>query len=70
MNMQVDILLDCGHILSVPIESVLLVPQVGASIRCTQCHTNQKVSKVGTPYRVERINVNNDKSQRSMMGDK
>ena len=51
--MQVDVLLSCGHILIVPIESVLQLPVVNTKIVCADCRTEQTIKKVGEPYRAE-----------------
>jgi len=61
--MQVDILLSCGHIITIPIGSILELPTVGSLIRCARCQEGHTVSMVGIPYSVEKININQEKRE-------
>ena len=67
--MQVDILLSCGDILAIPVESVLLLPKVGESIKCKFCNANHSIIQIGTPYRSEHIAKNENPDQKSMLGE-
>jgi len=49
---QVDVLLSCGNIISIIIESVLKKPKIGDKIVCAFCRAESEVIKVGTPYRI------------------
>lgn len=54
-SLQVDIMLACTHIICIPVESIILVPNIGDEVHCAKCHANHKVTKVGTPYKVTYI---------------
>jgi len=63
--MEIEVLLSCGHIMILTIESVLNIPQKGTEVRCSQCKQMGKIKRVGTPYRVkyyeEKTDDNNKK---------
>lgn len=67
--MEVELLLSCGDIVIVPIESVLLLPKAGQKIVCAKCKTEMEIVKVGVPYRVERVGFQSDESQKSLFGE-
>ena len=50
--MQVDILLSCGHIITIPVGSILELPVIGTIIRCAMCEESHTVSRVGQPYQI------------------
>lgn len=50
---QVDILLTCRHIITIPVEDVRDLPMHGTPVRCSRCKTRVKVKAVGVPYNAE-----------------
>lgn len=65
--MQVDITYEDGHKTTVPIESVLELPKVGTEITCATCKQKTRISRVGIPYRVERIDASGNENQQSLL---
>lgn len=68
--MQVELLLSCGHLIIVPVESVILVPVIGEQIKCARCQRTVGVNQVGIPYRVEHAQIPANKNQGRILGDK
>lgn len=65
--MQVDLFLTCGCRITVPVESVLVLPKIGEEIKCKIHQKVAIVERVGTPYRIEHIDTSNDDNQQSLL---
>ena len=53
MAMQVELLLSCGDIIAIPLESILEIPATGTEIKCALHRKTVTVKRVGKPYRVQ-----------------
>ena len=67
-TMETYLLLDCTHMLVVPVESVLLLPVKGTKVVCSQCKTEQEIIRVGTPYRKEHFTSPAHEGQTKLKG--
>jgi LSD1 subclass zinc finger protein len=66
--MEIEVLLSCGHILVVPVESVIHLPRIGDQVRCAICETHRSINQVGQPYHVKKDLQHGD-NQTSILGD-
>lgn len=69
-RMEVELLLDCGEIIVIPIENVISVPPIGSEVTCSLCGKKQNIKRVGIPYYVTHTHVDENKSQRSILDEK
>lgn len=50
---EVDLLLECGHVVFETIEAAIFAPSPGELRSCPKCKAARLIKKVGRPYRVD-----------------
>lgn len=67
--LQIDVLLSCSDILSIPIESVLKIPKPGSNVVCRLCRKEVTIKRVGQPYIVEHYPTPIENNQKNILGE-